>query len=212
MKKIIIFLFMISSLVASPKAIVFDFNGVITKEPFNKEMIYPFLHETVHLSRDEFERVCEEILTGRTDQDYWRSLTKEKGVTLDNNWGKRFKAIMTDAFVRPEMFDLINRIKQKQIQVVLFSNMDKDPAKRFREAGLFEPFDLHIFAYEIGSSKPDPKAYQILLKQLDLLPQDVIFIDDQIENIEAAAALGIDAIHFQSPNQLQEELQKKIDL
>ena len=165
MKKIIFLLLIVSSLIASPRAIVFDFNGVMTREP-NRETIYPFLHETLHLSKAEFEKVYEALLSGKTDREFWRSLAKEKGVHLPDTWGKNFRAIMRDSFANPEMFALVDRLKQKQLPLILFSNMDAIPARHFREMGLFEPFDRHIFAFEIGAAKPDPKAYQILLQEL----------------------------------------------
>ena len=205
MKKIILFLLIFSSLAAAPKAIVFDFNGVMAQEP-DREMIYPFLHETLHLSKDEFDRVYQVILSGRFDKDYWRSLAKEKKVQLSASWGNDFRIIMKNSLMKPQMYALVDRLKEKQIRVVLFSNMEKDIASRFQELGFFEPFDLCVFAYETGVSKPDPKAYRILLNKLDLDAQDIIFIDDDPENIKAAQALGIKSIIFQSPGQLQQEL------
>ncbi len=210
MKKILFLLLMVSSLIASPRAIVFDFNGVMTREP-NRETIYPFLHETLHLSKAEFEKVYEALLSGKTDREFWRSLAKEKGVLLTNSWGKDFTAIMRDSFANPEMFALVDRLKQKQLPMILFSNMDAIPARHFREMGLFEPFDRHIFAFEIGAAKPDPKAYQILLQELDLPPEDIIFIDDQPDNIRAAQAIGMKVVLFQSASQLQEDLEISLE-
>ncbi len=208
MKKIILFLLIFSSLAAAPKAIVFDLNGVMVQEP-DREMIYPFLHETLHLcSKTEFDRVYQVILSGRFDKDFWRSLAKEKKVQLSASWGNDFRTIMKNSLMKPQMYALVNRLKEKQIQVVLFSNMEKDIASRFQELGFFEPFDLCVFAYETGVSKPDPEAYRILLKKLDLDAQDIIFIDDDPENIKASQALGIKSIIFQSPSQLEELLLK----
>jgi hypothetical protein len=110
MKKIIFFLLTITSLAAAPKAIVFDFNGVMTYEVPDQETIYSFLNQTLHLSRDEFERVYEAMMAGRIDPDFWRSLAKEKKATLTQNWKNRFEIIMKNAFARPEMFALVNQL------------------------------------------------------------------------------------------------------
>jgi len=211
MKRIVLFLAMFVSLAASPKAVVFDFNGVMMQEP-SREVLYPFLHETLQLSRAEFERVYEDILSGQTDMDFWRSLAKEKEIKLSIDWGKHFHAIMKNSFINRDMYFLVDHLKQKQIQVVMFSNMNKDVAKRFEEMGLFKPFDLRIFSYEIGASKPNPQAFKILLEQLNLSAKDIVFIDDNRENIEAGQALGIDAIQFQSSSQIQQEIEKRLVL
>jgi 2-haloacid dehalogenase len=54
--------------------------------------------------------------------------------------------------------------------------------------------------------KPDPALYRVLLDQIGHEAANCIFIDDGVRNVEAAAALGFDAIHFESPEQLGEEL------
>jgi putative hydrolase of the HAD superfamily len=209
MKKIVFLLLMASYLMAYPKAIVFDFDGVMARQP-SRETIYPFLKETLLLSKVEFEGMYEAIISGRTDAAFWRSIAKEKNVQLSIAWGNEFKALVKNSMANPEMFALVDRLKQKPIPVVLFSNMDLASAQIIREMGLFASFDQCFFADEIGVAKPDPKSYQILLKQLDLSAQDVVFIDDSPDNIQAAQELGIDAILFQSASQLQQELQKRL--
>ena len=54
--------------------------------------------------------------------------------------------------------------------------------------------------------KPDPEIYQLLLNRNNLVADDCIFIDDSKPNVEAASELGMDAIWFQSPAQLETEL------
>ncbi len=54
--------------------------------------------------------------------------------------------------------------------------------------------------------KPDPKIYQLLLDRYQINPHTSIFIDDSERNVKGAQALGIHAIHFQHPGQLQRDL------
>jgi glucose-1-phosphatase len=53
--------------------------------------------------------------------------------------------------------------------------------------------DLVILSQEVGYLKPNPKIYQLTLEQLP--PVDCLFIDDRLNNVEAALSLGIKAIH-----------------
>ncbi len=55
--------------------------------------------------------------------------------------------------------------------------------------------------------KPDPKIYQLLLDRYQINPETAVFIDDSLRNIKAARAIGINAIHFESAEQLSEELE-----
>jgi len=52
----------------------------------------------------------------------------------------------------------------------------------------------------IGLIKPYASIFQHLLSRYNLNPADVIFIDDQAENIEAAQKLGFKALHLQHGN------------
>jgi 2-haloacid dehalogenase len=56
--------------------------------------------------------------------------------------------------------------------------------------------------------KPDPGIYEVLLERINRRAEECIFIDDSIRNIEAAAGLGFDTIHFQNPGQLRTELER----
>ena len=57
--------------------------------------------------------------------------------------------------------------------------------------------------------KPFPEFYQILLDRYDVKPEEAVFIDDNFRNVEAGRKLGIDSIHFTSPENLEEELQQR---
>ena len=48
-----------------------------------------------------------------------------------------------------------------------------------------------------------------MLDQLGLEVREVVFIDDKIENVEGAKAVGIDAILFENDAQVKRELQKR---
>ena len=44
--------------------------------------------------------------------------------------------------------------------------------------------------------KPDPRSYISCLNDLNLQPQDCLFIDDQLRNIIGAQKIGLNTIHF----------------
>ena len=58
--------------------------------------------------------------------------------------------------------------------------------------------------------KPDTAFYQLLLDRYQLKAEEALFIDDNLRNVEAAKKMGIDSIHFTSPEALQEELNTRL--
>jgi 2-haloacid dehalogenase len=56
--------------------------------------------------------------------------------------------------------------------------------------------------------KPDPKIYRILLDRYGIVPETAVYIDDNAHNVEAAARLGLHAIHFTGAPALRRELER----
>lgn len=56
--------------------------------------------------------------------------------------------------------------------------------------------DKIFVSYELGLLKPNKAIYQSVLEKLNAKPEEVIFIDDKRENVEAAKSLGINGIVF----------------
>ncbi|MBL7757123.1 MAG: HAD family phosphatase [Chitinophagaceae bacterium] len=70
-------------------------------------------------------------------------------------------------------------------------------------------FDGRVVSGEEKTRKPFPEFYHRLLNRYEVDPAKAVFIDDNLRNVKAAQELGIDSIHFQSPAQLQQELQER---
>lgn len=70
-------------------------------------------------------------------------------------------------------------------------------------------FDGRVVSGEEKTRKPFKEIYDIILDRFNLDPSSTLFIDDNLRNINAAKELGIISIHFQSPEQLRNELKEK---
>ena len=55
--------------------------------------------------------------------------------------------------------------------------------------------------------KPDPALFKVILERYGLKPEECVFIDDNLPNVEAARNLGINAIHFKKYSQAKDELE-----
>lgn len=71
-------------------------------------------------------------------------------------------------------------------------------------------FDGRVVSGEEKTRKPFPEFYNRLLHRYNVTPSKAIFIDDSMRNIKAAQELGINSIHFTTPEQLKDELKQFI--
>jgi 2-haloacid dehalogenase len=96
-----------------------------------------------------------------------------------------------------------------RVPLYLLSNVPREPIERLRqEWEFFAWFDGQVVSAEEGLIKPDPRLYQVLLDRYGLAPEATVLIDDMAYNVDAAAALGIRAIQFESAPQLRQDLHR----
>ena len=67
-------------------------------------------------------------------------------------------------------------------------------------------FDGRAVSGEEKMRKPFREFYDLLVNRFQLDPQNSLFIDDSLRNIEGAREMGFKTIAFRSPSQLKEEL------
>jgi 2-haloacid dehalogenase len=67
-------------------------------------------------------------------------------------------------------------------------------------------FDGRVVSGDEKMRKPFPEFYQLILNRFQLTPEETLFIDDNLRNVEAAEKMGLKTVRFQSPEQLKNEL------
>lgn len=67
-------------------------------------------------------------------------------------------------------------------------------------------FESILVSADEGLVKPDAAIFQLLLERIGRPAEACLFVDDSRKNVDAAAALGFDAIHFQGADALRREL------
>ena len=76
-----------------------------------------------------------------------------------------------------------------------------------RDFAFLKNMDGAIFSCQVKMLKPEPEIYQKLLDTYKLKADECVFIDDRKENCQAARALGIKAIVFESLTQAADALE-----
>jgi putative hydrolase of the HAD superfamily len=67
-------------------------------------------------------------------------------------------------------------------------------------------FDHCVLSFELGLRKPEPAIYEEAIRQAECSPSETFFTDDLAENVAGARLAGIDAVQFQSLEQLHADL------
>lgn len=178
------------------QAIVFDYAGVVAGDTASKfdDGISKIIGVSVKEYKKVYYRHNDLHNTGKIS---WEELWKRVLVDLDKtdyleeviNFVKKPKNLNIN------VISLIKKLKQKGYKVVLLSNYSKEGGRRMRHVlHLDKIFDLMLISGETGLAKPHPSAFFDLIKKINVLPSDIIFIDDSPKNIKTAKDLGINTI------------------
>ncbi len=97
---------------------------------------------------------------------------------------------------RRRMQELVRRLKSHGYCVYYLSNIPQDVLDLLTEHGVLDQFDGGVASCEVHINKPDPRIYQALLDKYSLKASECVFIDDRLENVQAAFALGFAGIQM----------------
>ena len=97
---------------------------------------------------------------------------------------------------RLRMLELVRRLKNHGYCVYYLSNIPQDVLELLTERGVLTQFDGGVASCEVQVNKTDPQIYKALLKKYQLKASECIFIDDRLENVQAAFALGFAGIQM----------------
>jgi putative hydrolase of the HAD superfamily len=67
-----------------------------------------------------------------------------------------------------------------------------------------EAFKKIYYSFEIGCHKPDAEAWEFVIRDAGIRPEETLFLDDNIHNIKASQELGFQAIHIHERTSLME--------
>jgi len=195
------------------KNIIFDLGGIfltlnyqLTKDLFIKYGVPDFDEFfTQHHANDLFE----DLERGNiTPEQFYDAFRKETGTNVSNEEIKTAWNALLVSFPK-ERIDWLRGIKEKY-NIYLFSNTNLIHYNAFME--LYkrdldgDDFNLHFikpyYSHEMGLRKPYADSFLHIIEEQGLDPEETLFIDDTIKNIEGAKAVGLQTIHLVEPKTL----------
>ena len=109
----------------------------------------------------------------------------------------------------PGMRELCTELQGAGVPMAAMSNYPAPWAPLIEDAvNLSQLVPWAFVSGEVGLRKPSPEAYTAALEAVGRRADQVIFVDDNPANVDAARALGIEAIRFESAAALRPELQR----
>jgi putative hydrolase of the HAD superfamily len=194
------------------RAVVFDYGMVLTgpQEP----EAYATLLRLTGLPKERFEPLYwadrhaydEGKFTGL---QFWQKLLRDAGIDEKdglveelNLWDARMWTTQNPAMLAWQL-----ELTQRGIKTAILSNMgDNVLANMERTFDWLPRFNVLVWSYQLRMAKPDPAIYLYTLRELNVKPDEALFIDDKQVNIDAAEALGMRGILFSTVDRLREDL------
>ena len=193
------------------RAILFDFGGVVVH--WDPRRVYRRFLQTDRAIDDFFREVgfhrwnAEQDRGGRTWDDAVAELAsrfphRRELISAYHEFWEESIAGPIEETVR-----ILERLHSNGHRLVGLSNWSAEKFRLTRERyALFNLFDDIVVSGEVGVMKPEHEIFEFTLRKLELRAEECLFIDDSKPNVDAAAAIGFQTIHFRSPQQLEQEL------
>ena len=152
------------------------------------------------LGKKTLEEVIAEIL--RVNHSYSEELF-EKIVTK-----RKLSKIECFQHIHSEILPLFRTLKALNIKIGLITNCYFEERDVIRESILFPYFDVVCMSCELGMKKPDVKIFENCMKELEVLPEECIYVGDGgCFELETAKSLGMHSI--QATWYLKEEVRQQ---
>ena len=191
------------------RAIFFDLGGVILRTEFQAPRQH--LAERMGMEYEDLERVvfgspsASQASIGKIDEsEHWIQVAR----MLRQPASETEK--LAEEFFGGDLLDIeiINTLRKlkSDYTVGLISNAWSGLRAYIERKNFLDAFHFLIISAEVGITKPDAGIYEIALERAKVSPNEAVFVDDFIENIEGCQKLGMHGIHFRNPRQALDEL------
>ena len=194
--------------VAMVQAVIFDFGGVLAEEGF-KEGLKAIGNEN-GLDPDTFFMIVNELVyqtgyvTGITDEvHFWNAVREKTGITRsDKRLGEE---ILKKFILRPDMLKCVERIKSLNVVTAILSDQTNWLDEINQRTPFYHYFDYIFNSFKLKKSKKDASVFRDVCSVMGFKPEEVLFVDDNRENIKRALNECLKVIHFIDRDSFEKE-------
>ena len=110
----------------------------------------------------------------------------------------------------PGMRELLCQLSAANYQLYGLTNWSMETFPEARQRfGILQMIDRYVVSAQEHLVKPDPRLFQVLLDRYGLKAGECTFVDDNTDNVAAAARMGMHGIVFRGAEELKEKLRVK---
>ena len=194
------------------KAIIFDFGRVISAQ--KPPSLFHRYEDELGLEPGTINSVMfdsqawQEALVGRkTVEEFWYEIGPELGLNSHEEIDAFRNRYRADENINTNVLKLIQKL-HGHYRLAVLSNAPPGLSQWLADWRILDFFDLVFCSGDEGVVKPDAMPFEVTLERRGVQPGEAVFIDDTMENVEAARKLGLHGILFTTA----EELEKELDL
>lgn len=115
-------------------------------------------------------------------------LPEQAGHEMMREWP--YWRFMTPA---PGVREVLLALRARGLKIGVLSNTLPNVAATLEAVGIGDVVDVALSTCALGVHKPEPRAFRLAAEALGVKPEQVVFVDDRPENIEAARLVGMQA-------------------
>ena len=200
------------------EAVVFDYGNVLSLEQAAgapEKMarlcnlpVDVFVERYWH-TRLEYDRAD---LQGKS---YWESVAREQASVLTPGVLEELYRVDSEGWgnANPVMLRWVEQLRSAGVRMAVLSNMPREVSVFLvKNREWLSGFDPVIFSCDVGSVKPEEAIYRHCLDRLRLAPEQVLFLDDKLYNVEGARRLGMHSLVFETAESALPLIRDQFDL
>lgn len=192
--------------------VIFDFGGVLVD--WNPHYLYDPYFDSREKTDWFLANICNSAWNVQMDGGRPFSEGIAELVAKYPEWEKEIRMYRSEWLKMmggqiPGMQTVVEELKANGCRVCGLTNWAADTFALVRHTyPVFGLLDGIVVSGEEKVAKPDPRIFRILLERYHINPEEAVFIDDNMPNIEAAKVLGLHTILFHSAEQLRKALRE----
>ncbi|WP_400993871.1 HAD family hydrolase [Agromyces sp. GXQ0307] len=182
----------------SPRVVVFDYGEVISHSPSDADRAALLARAGVAgdgaaafwrsywTHRDELDRGTLAI------SDYWARVARDLGtdwseVDRHELWAIDHRGWLS---VDPGTLAILHALRDGGTRLALLSNAGADFGGWLRHGSFAPLFDAVFISGELRMVKPEAEIFAHVMRELDISPDQLLFVDNKAVNVDGAIAVG----------------------
>jgi putative hydrolase of the HAD superfamily len=206
----------------SVRAVVFDYGNVLCLEQTPEDMKDMAL--VCGIPHERFSELYWKLRPpyDRGDIDgpaYWTAVVgQQEGqqeLALSGDQIAMLIKLDSESIIRPNQgaVQWAKLLHHEGFPLTLLSNMPLELSRHVTKSfSSLSTFEHLIYSCDYGSIKPELAIYRSCLELLKAAPQDILYLDDRAENVEAAAGLGINSVLFDTVEKTASRVESRFDI